>query len=229
MLRIRHLFSSSGGNAYVLETPDGALLLDCGRSLRDLRVAYPNVVGVEGVLLTHEHMDHAKGAEALLGLGIPVYMSEGTHHSIGPFLGLPVKIVTAMQKFSVPGGFTVYPFPAVHDAAEPLCYLIAYGNARVLYLTDTGMVLHKFPGVTHLMIEVNYVDEIMDLSENTTLARRVRNNHLSLKDALKVVKTNKDTLKEIHLLHLSDANSDEQQMKLEVQRATGVPVYVAPR
>jgi hypothetical protein len=34
-------------------------------------------------------------------------------------------------------------------------------------------------------------------------------------------------LQEIHLLHLSDANSNEKEFKEKIQKLTGVPVYVA--
>ena len=34
---------------------------------------------------------------------------------------------------------------------------------------------------------------------------------------------------EIHLLHLSDENSNEAEFKLAVERATGIPVKVAAK
>ena len=59
------------------------------------------------------------------------------------------------------------------------------------------------------------------------LAARIAKNHLSLERLLNFLKANDiSRAKEIHLVHLSDNNSNEQRFKQEVQRATGVQVYI---
>ena len=65
--------------------------------------------------------------------------------------------------------------------------------------------------------------------ESNRASRTIRN-HMSLERLIEMLKANNlSQVREIHLLHLSDANSDESEFKLKVQEATGVPVYVAAK
>jgi phosphoribosyl 1,2-cyclic phosphodiesterase len=58
-------------------------------------------------------------------------------------------------------------------------------------------------------------------------AKRTVKSHMSLNTAIEFLKANDlSKLKEVHLLHLSDSNSDEARFKDETQKLTGVPVYV---
>src|SRR5262245_34594520 len=83
MLTIRALQSGSSGNAFLLETDQIALLLDAGlrlsrleEYLQELRIG-PERLG--GIVLTHEHSDHAHGAATIAReLGLPIYATKGT-------------------------------------------------------------------------------------------------------------------------------------------------------
>src|SRR5690606_41843978 len=60
-------------------------------------------------------------------------------------------------------------------------------------------------------------------------ARRVLCNHMSLERLLAMIRSNYfSQVREIHLLHLSDGNSDVAAFRAAVYRATGKPVFVAP-
>ena len=110
---------------------------------------------------------------------------------------------------------------------------MAKGNYKVLYLTDTAYSRYTFKGVTHALIECNYSDTLLkqNLDEgNVHYARKKRtiDNHMSLEDVMDFLHAcDLSRLREIHLLHLSDTNSDEKMFKREVQREFGVPVVVA--
>jgi len=78
----------------------------------------------------------------------------------------------------------------------------------------------------------------MELLKANTLAgsldrsrySRTAHNHMSLERLLDLLKANDlSKVERITLLHLSDANSDEQEFKLAVERATGIPVDVAAK
>ena len=67
MISFTILGSGSGGNAAVIRSPDGLLLVDAGLSASQL-TARLRACGVEpeqlhGILLTHEHGDHTRGLE----------------------------------------------------------------------------------------------------------------------------------------------------------------------
>ena len=54
--------------------------------------------------------------------------------------------------------------------------------------------------------------------------------HMSLENCKELLRANDlSKVKEIHLLHLSDENSVEDQFKKEIAALTGLPVYVAQK
>jgi phosphoribosyl 1,2-cyclic phosphodiesterase len=62
------------------------------------------------------------------------------------------------------------------------------------------------------------------------MRRRLLRSHFSLENVLDFLKANDmSKVQEIHLLHLSDNNSDEVLFRRRVQEATGKPVYIAGR
>ena len=72
-MRVVSLGSSSSGNAFLVEAgPKGRtkLLVDAGfpeRILRErLRLAGASLSQIQGILITHEHVDHILGLPALL-------------------------------------------------------------------------------------------------------------------------------------------------------------------
>ena len=83
------------------------------------------------------------------------------------------------------------------------------------------------------MIECNYSKSILDknIDESITpkfMRKRLIKSHFSLENVLEFLKANDlSKVQEIHLLHLSDSNSDEALFKQEVQKLTGKPVYIA--
>ena len=83
MITFCTLFSGSSGNAVYFATDQGALLVDCGMSGRQvldaLCAAGLDPAGLKALLITHEHSDHVKGVGVLSRrLGLPVYATEGT-------------------------------------------------------------------------------------------------------------------------------------------------------
>ncbi|MCZ6856531.1 MAG: MBL fold metallo-hydrolase, partial [Gemmatimonadetes bacterium] len=86
------LGSGSRGNAFVVTANGCSLLLDAGFGPRAI-VRRANEAGVDlralvGIVLTHEHGDHARGAASLARkLGCPIYASGGTLTALSDRLG----------------------------------------------------------------------------------------------------------------------------------------------
>src|SRR5699024_3504053 len=121
-----------------------------------------------------------------------------------------------------------------HDVSEPYGFLLANKQGeKLLFATDTFYIRYKFKGLTHLLIECNYSMDI--LNENIVTGRvhkgmknRLIKSHFSLENVKEFLKVNDlSKVQEIHLLHLSDSNSDEELFKREVQELTGKAVYIA--
>lgn len=231
-MKINSLASSSRGNCYQLIEGDASLLLEAGIRFQDIqRGTGFGLSKLAGTLVSHEHGDHAKAIKEVMKAGVDVYASAGTFEALG-ISGHRAHPVTAMQPVEI-GPWTVLPFAAVHDAAEPLGFLIRGQGSKTLYLTDSGYCRYKFKGLTHLLIECNHSLEILrkNVAEgiiDVAHKNRVMQNHLSLENCLAFLEANDlSAVEEIHLLHLSDNNSDADAFKRAVQAATGKPVYVA--
>lgn len=235
-LQTHVLASSSAANATVLRHGDRWLLLDAGLQYRDLQRGLGHrTTRLDGVLVTHEHQDHARSVERLLRASVDVYATSGTLQALGAAGHHRAHALTPLQRHDLPGGWRVVPIPAVHDAAEPVGYLVGIGDAKVLYLTDTAWCAYRLRRLTHVLIEANYSRPLIDASAargdiTAAVRRRTLANHLSLERAIELLQaTDLSRVQQITLLHLSSGNSDAAAFQAAVQRATGRPVAVAPR
>ncbi len=237
MITFTPLASSSLGNAYLLTDGETPLLLDAGITLMDIRKRLSfRIPKLAGVLITHEHMDHAKGVKHLMGTGRDAYMTQGTADALGMDKCKHrhrLNIIKALVQFNI-GPWSVMPFDTAHDAAEPVGFLVGHESGdKILYATDTQYLKYRFNNLTHIAIECNHsrallMDGACAGSFNSELAKRVRRNHMSLESVQKMLKSNDlSKLEEVHLLHASDNNSDVEHFKKEIQKQTGRPVYIA--
>ena len=160
------------------------------------------------------------------------FMSKGTAEALA-LTGHRVRIIEALRQFKI-GTWAILPFRAVHDAAEPLGFLMAnQAGVRLLYATDTEYIPHRFKNLTHILVECNYSMEIahekLAAGElDRTLRHRILRSHLALETLMDFLKANDmSKVEEIWLLHLSDSNSDAQGFKRKVQELTGKVVKIA--
>lgn len=232
-MTIKVIASGSSGNATLINDGNTALLLDAGISIKELeRRSGFTLSGVSACLVTHEHQDHSRACKDLVKRGIDVYASAGTLQALNAE-GHRYKPVAAMKEVIV-GSFMIMGFGVKHDAAEPLGYLIYSRNTleKAVYFVDTAYVKEKFNGIHYFIVECNHGEqELRDSVDRGViapeLAARIAKNHFSLERLLKFLKANDlSQVKEIHLVHLSDNNSNEERFKREVQRLTGVDVYI---
>ena len=239
MLTITHIASSSRGNCYLVSDGETKLLLEAGISMkRILQGVSFGLSSISGCLVTHEHGDHSKSVRELLKYGVDCYMSIGTSAKvicINPEEGtkpVPNNLFPVFHKhpFTI-GTWTVMPFDTVHDAAEPMGFLLGSGHYKLLFATDTAFLPYKFKGLTHIMIECNYVPGILSASNiSRTEKRRITFNHFGLDNVVRFLEDiDKDRLVEVHLLHLSDRNADENLIKESIEEVVDAKVVVAER
>lgn len=234
MISFTSIASSSAGNAYVLFDGRSRLLLECGLPWRKIQKRLDfQTSNLSGVLVTHEHLDHARGLKEAMAAGLDAYASAGTFEALG-LGGHRRNDIKSLKTFRI-GSWGILPFDAVHDAAEPLGFLLGSPEGKALFLTDSAYCKYRFKGLTHIFIECNNSIEIMrrnvaDGSLDPALKHRLLCNHMSLERLIVMLKANDlRAVREIHLLHLSDENSDEDMFKREIMRHTGKPVIVAGR
>lgn len=207
------------------------MLIECGISWKQIQAGL-GFRPVDGILVSHEHQDHARAAKDAVKWGEYLYMSHGTAEALGLAEHHRVTILEPMQRISV-GSFSVSSFPVEHDASDPVGFVIRSGLDRLLFLTDTSYCRFRFQAITHLMIECNFSMGVLDLNckagrVDPSRRKRLIDSHMSLERVVDFLKANNlSFLREIHLIHLSDENSNAEQFKDEISKLTGVPVYVA--
>lgn len=235
MISFTPLASSSAGNAYRVTDGTTTLLLEAGIRFADLRKALDfRMSDISCCLLSHCHGDHSKSVADVMKAGIDVYTSQGTIDAL-KLTGHRVKAIKSMQQFTV-GTWTIMPFDVQHDVEEPLGFLLANRSGeKLMFATDTYYLRYYAKGLTHMAVECNYSLRILD--ENIAAGRvpmvmrsRLMRSHFSLENMLDMLRAHDlSKVQEIHLLHLSDTNSDAEMFKREVQQVAGCPVYVAER
>lgn len=137
---VQSLGSGSSGNAFLIETSDAVLLLDCGVGIRTIDRALRDrdlrIDDLDAVFITHEHSDHIRSLSCVTGRDVPIVATAGTRRraNIPPpqweqiTFDKPAKIRTT----------TVWAIMVKHDAMEPCGYLIETPVARISVFTDLG-------------------------------------------------------------------------------------------
>lgn len=232
MLQIKTLATGSTGNCYLIDDGSTRLLIELGIRFKDIQKALNfETSKVGAALISHSHQDHCKGVQGALNASMNIYASKATATEIG-IAHNRLYLYENKVSFRI-GSFTILPFDIKHDVENHGFLIVSDNGSRLLFATDTYYVRYKFNGITHLMIEANYSEAILSEQEeqgkiHPALARRIRASHFSLENVLEFLKANDlSQVQEIHLLHLSSGNSDEEMFKKAVQEATGKLVFVA--
>lgn len=231
MITIKTIGSSSSGNCYHISDGQTPILLEAGIRLQKVKQAIGfKISNVNGCLLSHFHGDHVAAVKDIIKAGIDCYMSRETAEHL-KLSSHRLKIIESEKQFQL-GSWTILPFDTIHCPGS-LGFLIVSGDEKILFLTDASYIEYCFDGLTRIMIECNYITEI--LQENIdrglipqSLGKRIFATHFSLKNVVGLLRANDlSQLKEVHLLHLSNDNSNAEIMLDEVRRLVGVPVYIA--
>jgi phosphoribosyl 1,2-cyclic phosphodiesterase len=224
-MRFASLGSGSAGNSMVIEQGKTRLLLDCGFSVKDTmsRLARLSLMPEEitGILITHEHDDHAKGAFKLAEkLNIPVWLSYGTKVMTERYLPklstLEIKVLDSHTKFEIQD-IEVAPFPVPHDAREPTQFTFTNGKYKLGVLTDVGgstpHIENMLDGCHALVLECNHDMSMLENGPYSyALKKRVGGNlgHLDNSSAAQLLeKIDTKQLKHIVAAHLSTKNNTE--------------------
>jgi phosphoribosyl 1,2-cyclic phosphodiesterase len=235
-MKLKVLNSRSQGNCYILYNDTSALIIEAGVPYKEIQKALGfEISKIIGVLISHEHGDHSSKAVDFVNRGHNIYASLGTLQALNIDyykLSFPIKAKTS---FNIEE-FKVLPFDIVHDAAEPFGYLIRHEEmGTCLFLTDSHYSPFKFPGLTQVMVECNYDQQILD--ENilngrlpVVVRKRTMESHISIQTCKELLKANDlSKVQNIVLLHLSDGNSNARQFKDEIQGITGKRTFIAEK
>lgn len=197
MVEICSLFSGSSGNATFVSAGGTNILIDCGDSGSRIEEALAksgiDPASLHAVFITHEHIDHIKGAGIMSRrYNLPIYASYGTWQKMISKIGKisigNVHYIQGGVPFSVRDAL-VMPFSTPHDSAESLGFTVCHNDKKVSVATDIG-VMNKtvYENIRHsdaVLLESNHdVDMLLHGPYSPDLKRRVRSDtgHLSNED-----------------------------------------------
>jgi phosphoribosyl 1,2-cyclic phosphodiesterase len=172
-LNVTVLGSGSGGNSTLVEADGVRILLDAGFSGRDIETRLRGLdvepESIAGIVITHDHGDHTRGAGVLARrFGIPVYMTRATLRACASLLNgqETIRQYASSRPFRI-GGIEVHPFVTVHDAADPVAVTVrdVRTGIRMGLVTDVGRptaaMRAELAGCDMLVLEANHDDALL--------------------------------------------------------------------
>ena len=220
MFKFCNLYSGSSGNSSFVESDNTKILIDCGTSCKKISEALAtfnvNISDLDGILVTHEHLDHIKGLSVISKkYHIPVYINKETFNNLGIDTSvIEKKYFVNNENFSIKD-LLIHPFSIPHDAANPCGFSISNGNNKISIATDIGhmnnSIIDNLVGSSFILLESNYETELLKYSHYPySLKKRILgpNGHLSNEDAGKTISVlAKNGVSNISLGHLSKENN----------------------
>ncbi len=228
-MRFASLGSGSAGNALIVESKQTRVMLDCGFSIKETVARLARIQlspeDLAGIIVTHEHDDHAKGAYKFgAKFNVPVWSTYGTRKMSERYLPVKQSVdcreVDAHQPFSI-GGIQVKPYPVPHDAREPMQCVFGDGNVQLGVLTDVGKptphILEMLTKSDALFLECNHDEQMLRTGPYAqSLKKRVGGDlgHLENQvSAALLAKLDNSKLKHIVGAHLSEKNNKPELVK----------------
>ena len=221
-MKVCNLASGSSGNLTYIENGKTKILVDIGLACRDVasRLSLLGVMPSEitGVVISHEHYDHAKGAKSFsekYGTAIyahkkvwPGLVNKGYYHHTGR------HVIFDDENFMI-GNICISPVEVSHDVP---CFGFSFfdDSNKVSILTDLGCtdkrILQKIQGSKLVYLEANHDEEMLKNGKRYpyVVKKRIASDegHLSNRaSAMFISELVKLGTKQIVLSHISKENN----------------------
>ena len=243
------LGSGSTGNAVLISSERTNVLVDAGMSAREIlrRLGEMGVSHdqLDGVLITHEHGDHAGGLRVLLGtVKCRVYVSRPTEDAYydtraggqngdsesskrQAAMKDRVEEIESVREFRI-GDIDFEPFSVPHDAADNFGFVAKKDGVKVATLMDFGhitdLIKEKLKGCDAIVVESNHSRDMLRACAVYTwdLKQRImsRTGHLSNEDLSDWLTNDFDgTARHIVLAHLSQRANEPHLARIMAETA----------
>ncbi len=236
-MRFASLGSGSAGNSLVVKVNHTTLMLDCGFGLKDTlsRLGRLSVdpSTLTGIVITHEHDDHAGGVFKLAAkYKIPVWLTYGTLKMVSRYMpnqhDIQLNVVDSHTPFAI-NDIQVQPYPVPHDAREPVQCVFTDGNHQLGVLTDVGRstphIEDQLSGCKALVLECNHDASMLQAGPYSwSLKQRVGGDlgHLENSDSANILsKLDNSQLQHIVAAHLSAKNNTPKLAQMALAKVLG--------
>jgi len=219
-MEITVIASGSNGNCYLVENKESSVIIDAGKSVREIEFRLnkvgKNLENLDGVVLSHSHIDHFLSVGAISRkYKVPVYMANEVYEECNGRIGN-----TNIKKFSVENSFKIKsmeikPIRTSHDV-----FSCGFVIGKLGIFTDTGIVtpeiLKAITNLNSVLIESNHdIDMLLNGHYPAFLKQRIlsEKGHLSNIDASLCIQNEGKNLNLALLGHLSENNNTPNKAK----------------
>ena len=236
------LYSGSSGNSIFIASDNAKVLIDAGLAGKKIDDALKHIgeesSSIDGIFITHEHIDHIKGVGVLSRkYDIPIYANDNTwavmEKNIGRIKEHNIRIMDRRSSITI-NDLEIRSFNIPHDAIAPVGYTVSYAGKNASVVTDFGVFTEE--------IRDNIIDSDIILLESNHDVNMLRmgpypyklklrvlgeNGHLSNEDCGSAIVSllKNDKKKQIVLGHLSGTNNHPDlayQTVVDVLSANGI-------
>ena len=236
------LYSGSSGNSIFIASDNAKVLIDAGLAGKKIDDALKHIgeesSSIDGIFITHEHIDHIKGVGVLSRkYDIPIYANDNTwavmEKNIGKIKEHNIRIMDRRSSITI-NDLEIRSFNIPHDAIAPVGYTVSYAGKNASVVTDFGVFTEE--------IRDNIIDSDIILLESNHDVNMLRmgpypyklklrvlgeNGHLSNEDCGSAIVSllKNDKKKQIVLGHLSGTNNHPDlayQTVVDVLSANGL-------
>jgi len=248
-MKISVLGSGSTGNSVLLVANGTRVLVDAGLSAKEtarrMSILGEDPNSLDGILITHEHGDHAGGLRVLVkDLDCPVFMSARTREAyicesrrVGIASDEPRRRAEALkdrlieidsgQDFRI-GEIDFHPFTVPHDAVDNFGFTATHAGVKVATVMDFGqittLITERLRGCAAIVIESNHSRDMLKTVEHYPweLKQRIlsRLGHLSNEDVAEWLLDGFDgQARHLVLAHLSQRANNPYLAKITAETA----------
>jgi phosphoribosyl 1,2-cyclic phosphodiesterase len=246
-MKLTVLGSGSTGNAVLIVAGETRVLVDAGLSAKEiarrLALVGEDVRQLDGVLVTHEHGDHAGGLRVLLrSVDCPVFISAKTCDAYiserfnvasdeprkrAAALSDRVEQIESSKDFRM-GEIDFHPFTIPHDAVDNFGFTATHQGVKIATVMDFGhittLITERLRGCAAIVMESNHSRDMLKACDSYPwdLKQRIlsRLGHLSNEDVADWLRGGFDgTARYIVLAHLSQRANNPYLAKISAEVA----------
>ena len=236
------LYSGSSGNSIFIASDNTRVLIDAGLAGKKIDEALKHIgeeaSSIDGIFITHEHIDHIKGVGVLSRkYDIPIYANDNTwavmEKNIGKIKEHNIRIMDRRSSIAIKD-LEIRSFNIPHDAIAPVGYTVSSGGKNASVVTDFGVFTEEIRDniidSDIILLESNHDINMLRMGPypyNLKLRVLGENGHLSNEDCGNAIVSllKNDKKKKIMLGHLSGTNNHPDlayQTVVDVLSANGI-------